>query len=122
MELLAMPRRTGKTTQLIIRSYETGIPILTRSSTDVDRILKKAKEFAIENPKYNYDFKNFPKPTTLHNIKSKGLEGPQVLVDDIDIVLGRYFGIEVAAATITSGFPLMDQRTGERIKKRENNG
>lgn len=100
-EFIIGERQSGKTTELIKRSIETGAHILAPSKRACEYIKCAAKELGYEN---------LPKPITIsditkynHNMMSiKGIREHGILIDELDIALQNLFGeIEVKAATIT---------------------
>lgn len=88
-----MPRRSGKTHQLITISKETGYVIATRGSEGVDNIFRMARDMRLV----------IPRPITYHQLISDynlpRLKG--VLIDDLDLFLKVITKQDIVAATIT---------------------
>lgn len=92
-------RGSGKTTELIHRSMETGIPIVTGDEVRARRIWEKASELDGV----------FPGTYTIKEVLDGALRGTTittVMIDDaepiIEYALRKILGVEVIAATITT--------------------
>lgn len=116
-------RSSGKTTELIKMSAETGIPICVRYRSRIKHIVYIANRLGIE----------IPEPIVIYNQRSlKGCR--KIMIDDVQDVLFDIYGTEVVCATFDkdsvdlSGVTLFEllgmwwrMRKGEHIDfKREN--
>lgn len=89
MKIINKPRGSGKTTDLIKISSETGIPILCRDQQMVKFIKDKAK----------YEFKlDIPNPVYLG---MRGLFPHEVLIDELELILRDCLNTNVKVATMT---------------------
>ena len=100
MRFINMPRQSGKTTSLIYASYVTGAPILVKTATQANFILKQAKELGIKELNvYTLDY----------FIRSKGLiqadRSNGILIDEaqdiIEMALQNFLGVQPIAATFS---------------------
>ena len=95
MEKIIKTRQSGKTTELIKISEQTGIYILTADRNRAKIIFKMARE---QN-------KNIPFPVTVGDYMKTGFKGSfikHILIDDADAVLQQMFGnIQIVALTMT---------------------
>ena len=82
-------RASGKTTELIKMSAETGIPICVRHRSRIKHIINKANKLGIE----------IPEPIVIYNKTSlKGCE--KIMIDDVQEILFDTYGVEVVCATL----------------------
>jgi hypothetical protein len=89
-------RQSGKTTELIRRSDETGAYILVANKSTASLIFKQAKM---------NDY-NIPYPITIDDMLSctvnKSVWSKGILIDELDIILsGLFNGVPIQAVTIT---------------------
>lgn len=82
MKKQIMSRGTGKTTSLVYRSAETGLPILCCNKAKADYITSLADRYGLE----------IPKPIRVGDILGKRHIG-EVLVDDLDHVFNSWLEI-----------------------------
>ena len=95
-EYIIGERQSGKTTELIRRSAETGAYILVANKSTASLIFKQAKM---------NDY-NIPYPITIDDMLSctvnKFVWSKGVLIDELDMILSSLFnGVPIRAATIT---------------------
>lgn len=95
-EYIIGERRSGKTTELIRRSAETGAYILVANKSTASLIFKQAKM-------NDYDI---PYPITINEVLSGNISNyvmsKGILIDELDIILsGLFNGVPIRAATIT---------------------
>lgn len=95
-EYIIGERRSGKTTELIRRSAETGAYILVANKYTASLIFKQAKL-------NDYDI---PYPITIVDVLSrtinKSVRSKGILIDELDMILsGLFDGVPIHAATIT---------------------
>lgn len=92
MKILSMDRGQGKTTQAIIESAKTGLPILCMDDGARIDILRKAKMM-------NTDI---PIPMSVYAIQhNPWIRDTEVIIDELDFVLGNLIGTRVHMATLT---------------------
>lgn len=106
MKKIIKPRQTGKTTELIEISEETGIYILTANRNRAECVFDMALE----------QHKNIPFPVTLWEYQQTGFRGSfinHILIDDAEAVLQEMFRtIQIDALTMTG----QEQNGVKRIK------
>jgi hypothetical protein len=94
-EYIIGERRSGKTTELIRRSAETGAYILVANKSTASLIFKQAKM-------NDYDI---PYPITINEVlsgKSNYVMSKGILIDELDMILsGLFNGVPIHAVTIT---------------------
>ena len=94
-------RRSGKTTKLVQYSARTGKYILVRNFSEVENIIKIARDLDL----------NIPFPITINEIKKGQLRGSSIyregiLVDNAVSVLQVLLGIRIIGATISTELPV----------------
>ena len=89
MKVICSERGAGKTTMLIIASSVTGIPIVTFSRQSCDRIIHQAKDMDL----------SIPDPMVFTDVR--GINSYDVLVDDVDLILGEILHRKIVSATTT---------------------
>lgn len=102
MKLIALPRGTGKTLELVMKSAHDNIPIVVPYKRDVERVKNMASSIDVK----------IPEPITayeMHYYKHAGLHGyDNVLVDDVfhnDLMhkaLSYYLNSNVIACTMST--------------------
>lgn len=98
MEILNMPRGTGKTTSIIIEAYKTGLPIITMNNT-TKRDLEWRAEVGFQKKVTVYTINNF-----MNTDFWKGKKRPnKVLIDELSYVLSSVLNADCELATMTSG-------------------
>jgi hypothetical protein len=98
IEVISKPRGNGKTYDLIMKSAETGVPILTAHNTRY--ILEEANRLGVK----------IPEPMSIglykiykeHNGFNSSNWNGKLLIDDVDYVLNRLLDAEVDTVTVTS--------------------
>lgn len=82
-------RRTGKTTELIIRSHDEQIPIVTFNHRSVDIIKNQAKELGFD----------IPDPISPYSLETDSIENfgdaRPVLVDEMVTIFENMFNVKV---------------------------
>lgn len=98
IELLQMPRASGKTTLLIKESAKTGRPIIEPNTASARYVEEQAREMGVK----------IPEPisaTSWHSGYYRGSNFSRIdgfLIDEIDSVLSNIFGKPIGKATYTS--------------------
>lgn len=98
MEIILGDRRSGKTTELIKRSAETGCYILVANKNEAINLFNQAKLMNL----------NIPYPVTVGeylicNFRSSPIRRDGLLIDDFESVVGMIFsGIPINAVAISS--------------------
>lgn len=99
MKLIIGGRQTGKTTELIKHSAETGNYILVHDNNSARIVAKQAKDMGFY----------IPYPVTVSEMCNRGyfrgssIRRDGLLVDDLDLILHTLFGgIEIKEATINN--------------------
>lgn len=102
MKLIALPRRTGKTLELVKKSAHDNIPIVVSCNRDVRQVKSIARSIDVK----------IPEPITayeMHGYKHAGLRGyDNVLVDDVFLndlmhkALNYYLNSNVIACTMST--------------------
>ncbi|KAF1295170.1 hypothetical protein BAU15_05305 [Enterococcus sp. JM4C] len=95
MKIISGARRSGKTAQLIKESAETGRYILVRSTSEVDSLVRLARELNV----------SMPYPVTISEVtngKTKGssMEREGILVDNAMNVLQELLQVKIMGATV----------------------
>jgi hypothetical protein len=101
IEVICKPRGTGKTHDLIIKSAETGIPILTLCEPKY--IVSEANKLGLK----------IPEPLNISRYKwlkdNNGFRGSRwngkLLIDDVDYLLREFLDAEVDTVTRLCGKP-----------------
>lgn len=94
MQCFVSGRRTGKTTQLIKLSHDTGIPILARNAHMAHHIEWQACRLGIGIPK------PICSPVSYLRLIPTGTKPESVLVDEAGGVLEDLLGVKVSAVAI----------------------
>lgn len=89
METIVLSRGQGKTKYLVIKSSQTGRPIVTRNNDTVDYIKDLANHLGVQ----------IPRPWTYDQFISNG-ESYQVLLDDVDLFLEYLYPSRFKAITL----------------------
>ena len=88
MKIIARPRQTGKTTELILRSHQTNYPIIVPTLKQTELIKKMANEYHLW----------IPEPIAICDGRSTRSSDP-VLLDNADAIiediLKLYFGRKI---------------------------
>lgn len=103
-KLLIDIRGSGKTTELIYVSSQTGYPIVCANKQSVDYVIKRAKEVGIDIPN------DAPMPVTVSEMRSGKKRGDSrydnVLVDDADMflldALAEYLNVQSVEGCVIS--------------------
>lgn len=87
-------RRSGRTSELIKLSAETGYPIVTLNREFCRSIELRAEQMGID----------IPAPISFCNFKNFGIGRriDHILIDDVDLVIGCYLGARVEAVSLES--------------------
>jgi len=94
MQVIAKPRNSGKTTELISLSAELQLPIVCFSEHEAFRLNEKAARLGIK----------IPKPLSVHQVTQQKGTRHNILVDNLDIILERFFPeINIHVITLTGG-------------------
>lgn len=99
IELLRMPRGSGKTTFLIKESARTGKPIITATGVDVQQIVDMAQEMGVKIPEPISAFRWINNRSYYRD--SKLVLADSFLIDDVDRVLTTVFNGSINKVTYT---------------------
>lgn len=89
-DVLAGPRRSGKTTKLLLRANETGIPILVHNEAMKRHIRWTAKQMDLKNVKV----------ITLHDLKCNKVE--RVIVDEFQSLLEQMLRTRIDTMSVST--------------------
>lgn len=93
MEIIYGPRRSGKTTRLVLISCASRKPILVTSEFQKEKIKDIASKMHI--------LEYLPEPINVSMENMKGLGSKRFLVDNAEIMLQVLLGVEVDVITIS---------------------
>lgn len=99
IELLRMPRGSGKTTFLIKESARTGKPIITATGVDVQQIVDMAQEMGVQIPEPISALRWINNRNYYRGKKLFAVDG--FLIDDVDRVLTTVFDGSIDKVTYT---------------------
>lgn len=93
MKLIIKPRYSGKTTELIKISAETGVPILVGNRQQAKYIKRMADDLSLW----------ITDPYIISELKNGDRISPhKILVDDVEYILQQLIGAEITAMTISN--------------------
>lgn len=98
MEIINLPRGSGKTTYTIIEAIKTGCPIIVGNQTMKKELKKYAKRL------YNEDIVVYTISEFCDDNfwRGKGSKKPEkVIIDELPLVLGQILGCSCKMATMT---------------------
>lgn len=89
MQFIIGPRCSGKTTSLIQKSADTGVPIIAPTMAMANYIKQMAKEYGLD----------IPEPTSINKVVNQGGRPGKYLIDELEMCL-RQLGIDAECAVI----------------------
>lgn len=89
MRIISGNKGSGKTTELIYKSADLGIPIIAPTSIMAQIILKTAKQMGVD----------IPEPVSINFVVDKGRGARKYLVDELDLCL-KQLGISAEYVTL----------------------
>lgn len=107
-KIIGGSRGSGKTTQLVMESHETGLYIVCMDRNRAQIIMDVAKGLRL----------NIPFPITVDEFILSGSRINKVLVDDIEDVLTKFMGIPIEMASTSMSFTKLSM--GDEIKPTKN--